>query len=113
MPCAQSKIIEQAKSTNSPLCKAFEKQINTTKDKEEKQTKVLEDHRKQQWCKKKYSVEKDSLKHSKQKDIFEKLTNRRMEFNLFNYLIIYLIYPYKTKNGPKTFLFFKSPLKCY
>ena len=65
LPCAQSKIIEQAKSTNSPLCKAFEKQINTTKDKEEKQTKVLEDYRKQQRCKKKYSVEKDSLKHSK------------------------------------------------
>ena len=37
LPSDQSKIIEQAKCTHSPLGKAFEKQINATKDQEMKQ----------------------------------------------------------------------------
>ena len=43
----QSRIIEQAKFTNSPLGKAFEKQIKTIEDQGEKQIKALAEHGKQ------------------------------------------------------------------
>ena len=41
-PYNQEQIIEQAKFTYSPLGKAFEKQIKTLEDQEEKQVKVLD-----------------------------------------------------------------------
>ena len=69
-------MIEQAKFTYSPLGKAFEKQIKTIEDQGEKQIKALEEHGKQLI---KYKNEKDSSIHSKQKEIFEVLANRRME----------------------------------
>ena len=56
LPSDQNKIIEQAKLTYSPLCKAFEKQTKTIEDQGEKQIKALEEHGKQ-----------ESSKHSKQK----------------------------------------------
>ena len=56
LPSDQNKIIEQAKFTYSPLCKAFEKQTKTIEDQGEKQIKALEEHGKQ-----------ESSKHSKQK----------------------------------------------
>ena len=40
-------MIERAKFTYSPLGKASEKQIKTNEDKEGKQIKALEEHRKQ------------------------------------------------------------------
>ena len=40
-------MIEQAKFTNSPLRKAFEKAIKTIKDQWENQIKALEEHGKQ------------------------------------------------------------------
>ena len=43
----QNRMIERAKFTYSPLGKAFEKQIKTNEDKEGKQIKALEEHRKQ------------------------------------------------------------------
>ena len=43
----QSRIIEQAKFTYSPLRKSFEKQIKTIEDQWEKQVKALEEHGKQ------------------------------------------------------------------
>ena len=56
LPSDQNKIIEQAKFTYSPLCKAFEKQTKTIEDQGEKQIKALEEHGKQEFS-----------KHSKQK----------------------------------------------
>ena len=47
LPSDQSRIIEQAKFTYSPLNKAFEKHIKTIEDQQEKQIKALEEHRKQ------------------------------------------------------------------
>ena len=46
-PSDQSRIIEQAKLTYSPLGKAFEKQIEKIEEQREKQIKSLEEHRKQ------------------------------------------------------------------
>ena len=73
LPSDQSRIIEQAKFTYSPLDKAFEKQIKTIQDQEEKQIKKLEEYWKQLV---KYSDEKESVTHSKQKEIFEELANK-------------------------------------
>ena len=41
MPSIQQQIIEQAKFTFSPLGKAFEKQIKTIEDQEQKQVQAL------------------------------------------------------------------------
>ena len=68
LPSDQSRIIEQAKFTYYPLGKAFEKQIKTIEDQGEKQIKTLEKHGKQRV---KYCHEKESLTHSKQKEMFE------------------------------------------
>ena len=43
LPSNQQQIIQQAKFTCSPLGKAFEKQIKTIKDQEEKQVKAIQD----------------------------------------------------------------------
>ena len=64
LPSDQSKIIEQTKFTYSPLGRAFEKQIKTIEDQGEKEIKALEEHGKQLV---KYSDEKESLTHLKQK----------------------------------------------
>ena len=72
----QNRIIEQAKFTYSPLGRAFEKQVKTIEDQGEKQTKALEQYGKQVV---KYSDEKESLEHSKQKYIFKEIANKRME----------------------------------
>ena len=76
MSSDQSRLIEQAKFTYSPLGKAFEKPIKPIEDQGEKQINALDDHGKQLV---EYSDEKESLTHSKQKEIIEKLANRRME----------------------------------
>ena len=47
LPSDQSRIIEQAKFTYSPLGKAFEKQVKTIEDQGEKQIKAPEEHKKQ------------------------------------------------------------------
>ena len=44
LPSNQQQIIQQAKFTYSPLGKTFEKQIKTTKDQGEKQTKAIQDN---------------------------------------------------------------------
>ena len=43
LPSNQQQIIEQAKFTDSPLGKAFEKQIKTTEEQGEKQIKAIQD----------------------------------------------------------------------
>ena len=64
LPSDQSRIIEQAKLTYSPLGQGFEKQIKTIENQERKQIKALEEHEKQIV---KSSGEKDYLKILKQK----------------------------------------------
>ena len=110
LPSHQNRIIKQAKFTYSSLGKAFEKQIKTIEDQGEKQIKALEVHGKQL---DKYSNEKDSSTHSKQKETLEELTNGRMEEIVhlskqidFNNLI----YHDKGNAPAKTFMGFKGPL---
>ena len=72
LPSNQQQIIEQAKFTYSPLGKAFEKQIKTTEDQGQKQVdalKVLEPK----------SIESESNKQSINKDIYNKLLEKRMD----------------------------------
>ena len=47
VPSDQSKVMEQAKFTYSPLGQALEKQIKTIEDQGEKETKVIKGNRKQ------------------------------------------------------------------
>ena len=68
--------MEQAKFTYSPHVKSFEKQIKTIEDQGEKQIKALEENGKQL---DKYSAEKESAAHLKQKEIFEQLANKRFK----------------------------------
>ena len=58
LPPNQSRIIEQAKFTYSPLGRTFKQQIKTIKDHGEKQIKALEEHGKHPV---KFSGEKESL----------------------------------------------------
>ena len=99
LPSDQSKIIEQAKFTYSPLGKAFEKQINTIEDQGENQIKALEEDGEQPV---KHSDEKESLTYSKQKKNWrtchirvEETQNlsKQIDFNNF-------FYYYKGKNAP-------------
>ena len=62
--------------TYSTLCKAFKNQIKTIEDLLEKQIKALEEHEKQLI---KSSGRKESLTLLKQKEVFEKFTNKRMD----------------------------------
>ena len=69
-------MIEEAKFSYSRLGKVFEKRTKITEDQGEKYINALEEHRKQLA---KYNNEKESLKHSKQKEISEEHANKRME----------------------------------
>ena len=71
----QSKIKGQAEFTFSRLSKAFEKQIKAIKDRGGKQRdlKSMENNQLN------VVMEKKSLTHSKQKEIFEQLANKRIE----------------------------------
>ena len=62
--------------TYSTPCKAFKNQIKTIEDLLEKQIKALEEHEKQLI---KSSGRKESLTLLKQKEVFEKFTNKRMD----------------------------------
>ena len=77
----QSRIMEQAKFTYSPLGKAFEKQIKTIENQGEKQIKATEEHGKQlaesNALIKKYDTQEDVSPFLKQKEIFNKLTDKR------------------------------------
>ena len=68
-------IKDKAKFTHSPFGRAFKKQIKTIKDQGQKQIKPLQGHGKQLV---KSSSEKESLKLSKQKEIFEEFGNERI-----------------------------------
>ena len=74
----QKQIKEQAKFTYSPLGKAFEKQIKTIEDQGEKQIKAVQG--KIKTIKKyAYNDKEDSPLISKQKEIFNKLADERLE----------------------------------
>ena len=75
-------------------------------DQREKQIKALEEHGKQLV---KYNNEKESSTHSKQKEIFEGLANKRMEeIQDLSKQIDFHNLTYHNK-GPKTFIGFKGP----
>ena len=98
----QRQIKEQGKFTYCPFGKTSEKQIKTIEHQWEKQIKAIEDHRKQLL---KSSSEKESWALLKQKEIFEKLANERIQINCNK-----LIYHFKGECGPKYFIGFKDPV---
>ena len=80
MPSNQQQIIEQAKFTYSPLGKAFEKQIKTSKNQGEKQIDALEnlnDTNKQ--VVNVNDDNEDKLLHSKEREIFRKIFKKRLD----------------------------------
>ena len=76
LPSNQQQIIEQAKFTDSPLGKAFEKQIKTIEDQGEKQIDALKDLKPKEQTK---PIEDKSNNQSKAAVIFNELINKRKE----------------------------------
>ena len=70
LPSDQQQLIEQAKFAYSPLKKAFEKQMKTTKDQGQKQVEVL---------KTKPINDKSDNKPSISKEIYDKILEERMD----------------------------------
>ena len=79
LPSNQQQIIEQARFTYSPLGKAFEKQIKTIEDQGEKQIKAIQDQGQVKSIKKYSYDDEDTPFISKQKEIFNKLVDKRIE----------------------------------
>ena len=78
----QQKIIEQARFTDSPLEKAFEKQVKTIEDQGEEQIKAIQDQGELKTIEtiKKYAYNaEDTPFISKQKEIFNELVDERRE----------------------------------
>ena len=71
-------MIEQAKFTYSPLGKAFEQQIKTIEEQGEKQTKTTQNQGQVKTIKKYTYDDEDSPLISKQKEIFNKLIDKRL-----------------------------------
>ena len=81
LPSNQQQIIEQARFTYSPLGKAFEKQIKTIEDQGEKQIKAIQDQGQVKTIKKYAYDTEDTPFISKQKEIFNKLVDERLQKN--------------------------------
>ena len=79
LPSDRQQIREQAKFTYSPLGKAFEKQIKTIEDQGEKQTKAIQNRGQVKTIKKYTYDDEDSPLISKQKEIFDKLVDERLD----------------------------------
>ena len=79
LPSNQKQMIEQAKFTYSPLGKAFEKQIKTIEDQGEKQIKAIQNQGQVKTIKKYTYDDEDSPLISKQKEIFNKLVDERLD----------------------------------
>ena len=93
-------MIELAKFTYSPLGEAFEKQIKTTDDQGEKQIKAIQNQQQVKTIKKYTCDDDDSPSISKQKEIFNKLVDERLdEITKLDKKISHddLIYRYKGK----------------
>ena len=78
LPSNLQQIIEQAKFTNSPLGKAFDKQIKTIEDQGKKQDDALRDLKSKEQTK---PIEDKSNNQSKAKIIFDDLINKRKKNN--------------------------------
>ena len=78
-PSNQQQIIKQAKFTNSPLGKAFEKQIKTIKDQGEKKIKAIQDQGRVKTIKEYIYDNEDTPLISKQNEIFNELVDKRLE----------------------------------
>ena len=79
MPSNQQKIIEQATFTYSPLRKAFEKQTKTIEDEGEKQIKAIQDKTPIKSIEKFTYDVNDSPIVLKEKEIYNKLTEKSFE----------------------------------
>ena len=80
LPSTQQQIIEQTKFTYSPLGKAFDKQIKTIEDQGKKQVDALNTLKSDNKIIKKYTYDpNDTLFIFKQKEIFNKLVDERLE----------------------------------
>ena len=81
LPSTQQQIIEQTKFTYSPLGKAFDKQIKTIEDQGKKQVDALNTLKSDNKITiKKYTYDpNDTPFISKQKEIFNKLVDERLE----------------------------------
>ena len=81
LPSTQQQIIEQAKFTYSPLGRAFDKQIKTIEDQGKKQVDALNTLKSDNTITvKKYTYDpNDTLFISKQKEIFNKIVDERLE----------------------------------
>ena len=77
LPSNQQQIIQQAKFNYSPLGKAFEKQIKTIKDQGKKQVKAIQDNK--QLVNINKDDYKDKLLHSKEREIFKDIYNKRLD----------------------------------
>ena len=99
-------MIEQAKFTYSPLGKVFEKQIKTIEDQVEKQIKAVQNQGQVKTIIKRTCDDEDSPLISKQKEIFNKTVDERLDeitklhkkVNLDD-----LIYRYKGKTSDGNF----------
>ena len=75
-----NKLLEQTKFTYSPLGKAFEKEVKTIEDKGQKQIDALENLKGQN--KQLVNVDddyEDKLLHSKEREIYRKIYNKRLD----------------------------------
>ena len=77
LPSNQKQVIEQAKFTYYPLLKAFKKQIKATEDQREKQIKAIQNQIKT--IKEHTNHDEDSPLISKQKQIFSKLVDEKLD----------------------------------
>ena len=75
LPCNQKQMIEQGKFTDSP----FEKQIKTIEDQGEKHVKAIQNQGQVKTIKKYAYDNEDSPLISKQKEIFNKLVDKRLD----------------------------------
>ena len=77
LPSNQRQIIGQAKFNFSPLGKAFEKQIKTIEDQGKRQVKAIQDNK--QLVDINNDDYKDKLLHSKEREIFKDIYNKRLD----------------------------------
>ena len=77
LPSNQKQIIQQAKFTDSPLGKAFEKQIKTIEDQGKKQLDTLKSL-KPKILEATEGKSNDNEKHWKYKEVFNELSNERI-----------------------------------
>ena len=116
LPSNQRQIIEQAKSTYSPLGKAFEKQTKTIKDQGIKQVKAIQDNKQLVNINNNDDDYKDKLLLSKEREIFKDIYNKRLDkieeinnksdYNNLNHVVVGTgdEYDFNNLDDPLTFL---------